>query len=68
MQRGEEAWLCVLSDSSGLIKETEAPLIFWSACLRPVRRWLRLVHMLLFDGWGFDSLLPVSVKAELNVN
>ena len=28
----------------------------------------RLIRVSLFDGPRFDSLLPVSVKAELNVN
>lgn len=28
----------------------------------------QLIHISLFDGPRFDSLLPVSVKAELNVN
>lgn len=28
----------------------------------------QLIHISLFDGPRFDSLLPVSVKVELNVN
>lgn len=37
------------------------------AAFSPIRWWLGMIHISLFDGPRFDSLLPVSVKAELNV-
>lgn len=54
---------CVQSDSSELIKET-GPRIFSAA--DPLVA--QLIHISLFDGPRFDSLLSVSVKEELNVN
>lgn len=65
-RRGERHG-CVQSDSSELIKEAGAQYL---VCVLSVADPLvaQLIHISLFDGPRFDSLLPVSVKAELNVN
>lgn len=62
-----ETWLPSV-DSSELIKQTRLRYFSCVRCLQPIRWWLRLIHTSLFDGLHFDSILPVSVKAELNVN
>lgn len=61
--------MLVQSDGSELITDTTSECFFGACVLSatdpPV---LQLVLIPLFDGPRFDSLLPVSVKAELNVN